>query len=251
MPGVSHAPIGSPPLQMGSPYSGCSSPPASNCYSPEHYEHQMPPHSQPMGSPAYHTPSPYQSNIHSPGQYAGNGSAPSPTYSNMDTVEGVPHLIPFSSAVTTCGTAAIPTVFAGEQAIYTVPHAHPQMVDTFSGNLPAHLPPFAHVFEGQLPHETQIQERHSSPESFCSDSAPVTIKQMPNEFGIGGIEFYHPPTPPNMVEGAPPTLIYPPEMCGHLPPEMCGSLPPLPNHLCPIPTLSNHSRRSESLSLSL
>jgi hypothetical protein len=235
---ATYGPVGSPPLQMGSPYSGCSSPAGSQVYSPEHFEHQLPGHSQGMGSPPYPTSSPYQSTIRSPGQYS--GSTPSPTYSNMDTVE-VPHLISFSNAVTTCD-GPMPGVFTGEPAIYSITHAHPQMVDAFSASHPSHLPPFAHVFEGPLHHDGQIPERHSSPESYCSDSGPVTIKQMTNEFGITGIEFYHPPTPPNMIEGAP-NMMYPPEMCGHLPPEMCGSLPPLPNHLCPIPTLSNQGRR--------
>ena len=244
-------PIGSPTLHMNSPYSGCSSPAGSHVYSPEHYEHQLPAHSQqPMGSPPYHHPisSPYQSTIQSPGQYSGhNASTPSPTYSHMDAVDGgVPHLIQFSSAVTSCD-GGIQTVFSSEPAIYSVPHAHQQMVDTFTASHhPHNLPSFAHVFEtGPLhPHEAgTIPERHSSPESFCSDSGPVTIKQMANEFGI---EFYHPPTPPNMVDG-PPSMMYAPEMCGPLPPEMCGLLTPLPNHLCPIPTLSNQGRRSKSM----
>ena len=243
-PTGSYAQVGSPPLQMGSPYS-CSSP-ESQVYSPEHFDTQIPPH----GSPPYHpSPSPYQSTIQSPGQYSGhNGTTPSPTYSAMDAVEGgVPPLIPFTSAVTTTCGGGVPTVFntaTSDFATYTVPHVHPHMVEAYVSHQ-AHLAPFQHMFESHLHHE-----RHSSPESLCSgDSAPLAIKQMSNEFGIGGIEFYHPPTPPNVVDG-PPNMMYHHEMCGPGPmpphPEMCGLLTPLPNHLCPIPTLGTHGRKSES-----
>ena len=256
--------IGSPQMQLGSPYSAISSP-ESQIYSPQNAQHfnqmpptsaqmVLPPHNQ-LGSPPYasHSPSPYQTTIRSPGQYSGCSSDSIPTTSApyvvqypphttaLEDVEGIPHLIPYSSAPSSC--AGVPAVFESmvqEPAVYSIPgQQHMAVLETYSMG-PHQLPPFAHVFESGLHPEARIPEKHSPPD--FSDSAAVPIKQIPNEYGLGPIEFYHPPSP-QTPEG----MMCHAEMCGGPPLDMCGPLPPpLPNHLCPVPTLVNSGRRSKS-----
>ena len=258
--------IGSPQMQLGSPYSAISSP-ESQIYSPpqnpQHFNQMpttsahmiLPPHNQ-LGSPPYtsHSSPPYQSTIRSPGQYSGCSSDSIPTSSapyaaqypphtsTMENVEAIPHLIPFSSAASSC--AGVPAVYesmAQEPVVYSFPgQQHMAVMETMA---PHQLPPFAHVFENGMPSEGHISGKRSPSETSCfSDSAAVPIKQVPNEYGLGPIEFYHPPSPPT-----PEGMMCHPEMCGGAPLDMCGPLPPpLPNHLCPMPTLVHSGRRSKS-----
>lgn len=261
--------------QVGSPYSMASSP-ENQIFSPQNqqFEHQLPPtstHILPppqnhhMGSPPYgsHSPSPYQSTIVSPGQYSGHSSehipvsAPYHSQTGMDhsTVDGVPpQLIPFTSCSTTC--SGIPAVFdamTGEPAIYSAPGSHHMPVlETYSISH-NQLPPFPHMFEGPVASDDRHADRHSPTKPFCQpESSALPIKQIPNEYGIGAIEFYHPPTPPNGGEGHP-GMMCRSDLCvppSHLHPDLCGSLPPLPPHLCSIPTLATtNSRRSKSIDM--
>ena len=243
-----HNSIGSPPVQLGSPYSAVSSPESQMMFSPQQQLPTSHAHVPPLTQPhcMSHSP-PYQSNAPSPGQFSTQGSTgPYPPEYPPHTMEEVglpPQLIPFSN--TTCvGLSAFDGV-TQEPVIYSMP-GHPMPVlETFSVG-PHQLPPFAQAFENQL-HEGR-PEKHSS-QDYCGspDSAGLPIKQIPNEYGLAPIDFYHPPTPPT-PEGHP-GILCPPEMCGPPLPEMCGPLHPLPNHLCPIPTLAT-GRRSKLFHLS-
>lgn len=240
--GSPHNSIGSPPVQLGSPYSAVSSPESQMMFSPPQQLPTSHAHVPPLAQPhcMSHSP-PYQSNAASPGQFSAQGTSGQypPEYPphTMEEVGLPPQLIPFSNA--TC--VGLPG-FDGTQepVIYSMP-GHPMPVlETYSVG-PHHLPPFAQAFENQL-HEGR-PEKHSS-QDYCSspEGAGLPIKQIPNEYGLAPIDFYHPPTPPT-PEGHP-GILCPPEMCGPPLPEMCGPLHPLPNHLCPIPTLAT-GRRSK------
>lgn len=261
--GSPHNSIGSPQqVQMGSPYSAVSSP-DSQMFSPQNqagspfdqiptsHSHMVLPQHQ-IGSPQYVSNSPphYQTNVRSPSQFSGHSSehlsTPPPQYTiqyphTMEDVDGLPHLISFSNATSCVGMP----VFGAEHVIYSMPSQQMTVLESHSMGPHHQLPPFANAFENPMS-ESQLPDKHTAPEAFCGlpDTVALPIKQIPNDFGLAPIEFYHPPTPPT-PEGHP-NLMCHPEMCVPPPPDMCGPLPPLPSHLCPIPTLASSGRRSKS-----
>lgn len=260
------------PLQSGSPYSSVSSAsPDGHIYSPTHYDHHPSTHQMPMtssgmmssphqggqiGSPPqqqhYHSPSPYKQEIHSPGEYSAQPAnveyihpSGSPPYHHPpsvvpSTAASIPHLIPYTNVSTTPCTSGLTTYFdvmTGEPAIYTMPGTHPHMSMVDSFTVQSHqLPPFTHAFEGAMvSHNGQITDQHSQ------SGLPLAIKHVRNDYGVTGIEYYHPPSPQMTVEGHPPTMMYHhPDMCSGtspIPPDLCSGLTPLPSHLCPMPTI--------------